>query len=720
MAAEETQRAVTTASTTVLAAMSVAVSMTIATSVSASIGGAAAGSTAGTAGGGAAGGAASGGASVAIAPLVLGAQRFTCSSGVAIDKSDLQDGVAGNMEWATGEFDFLSPVSRRRLTEEQVASSRPEELRRLLNLLISATIGLVLCCAIQLFLACLWRHWINRPWHREQSTVTPIHEPIMESEKGATSDPPPNPAAKLAMRKMRKPAKFTAYPKSLVWPVPLFFSCSMFLTGLTRASVYLLASSPPGCTAACTAIAVGTMSGVAVFMVMATFFLVSFRHGAGRVIKFKPGAKVPKPADPIMRMRANIRTFTYSLATRVSNPRSGRLHDVRAAARLTLKEKGHKDRKVGGWSAIPEADAEEPARTYRLLAHPFRFRHDRVGDGWQAREGFLMFRTNGKTTIGAYYRLFVLFVNVCFGLLSGLQPALTPGSTPALVQAMVVMGLQLMMAIVCFCATPDADRIISTFAGTQFFCEASSTACLIFASFIGGSDDVAAASKQRVWLLTAFWAGLLAIFVPMTQLLEQRLVTPLIVLVEKGSGNPLVLAAQLYILIVSLPRRIIRVVTTIAGMDDMDAGDAGADATADAGDEADANEVGGDQKGEDQALYSADQAAEQAAKASKLLARATAAKEVSSKDILLGNGNTAPPPNAAPNPEARMTSLVEGPEVASSVYLTDQSATLMSAETINDIHEGNHLRTESDEGGSAVRVAAMDADDGADDGAAAE
>ena len=677
--------------------------MAVATSVSASIGGAAAGSAGGAAAGAGAGGAAGGaggGASVAVAPLILGAQRFSCSGGIALGKSDLQEGVAGNMGWATGEFDFLSPpppvASGRLLTEASGASAgRPEELRRLLNLLISAAVGITLSFTIQLVIVCLWRHWINRRWQREQnyvapkaraSRVFPYPEAKAYAPSTSTDDKPEDkPEEKVVgSNKARKPAKFTAYPKSLVWPVPLFFACSMFVTGLTRASVQLLAASPAGCTASCTALAIGTLTAVATFLVSSAYFLVSFRLGAGRIIKFKPGATVPKPADPIMRLRARLRTFTYSVGKRATNFRPNeRFRDVHAASRLTLKERGYRDRKIGAWGGIPEEDAAEPARTNRLLSHPFRFRHVHVGDGWNAREGFLMFRTNGKHTIGAYYRLFVLLVNVLFGVLSGLQPALSPGSSLALMQATVVAGLQLMMAILCCCATPDADRIVSTFAGSQFLCEATSTACLIFASLLGGSNDAGqqvSVGEQRAWLLAAFWAGLIAIFVPMTQLLEQRLVTPMIVLVEKGSGNPLVLAAQFYMLAVSLPRRIIRVVATIAGMEDTDADDAGADATADAGDDADANEGGGgggDQQGGDRPVYTADQAAEQAARASKLLARATAAKEVSSRNLLLPPlepAKNAPAPKAAPTaapeaapPPAPLASLVEEPEVESNV-----------------------------------------------------
>lgn len=121
-------------------------------------------------------------------------------------------------------------------------------------------------------------------------------------------------------------------------------------------------------------------------------------------------------------------------------------------------------------------------------------------------------------------------------MLTGLQPLLVEGSAPAALQAACVMCLQLGMALVCFTVVPDADRVISTFAGTQFVFEGAATACLLVAS--NSKPDVLAASLNGTdtpspadsvpapafaWPMASFWLGLLAIFVPMLQLVEQRL-----------------------------------------------------------------------------------------------------------------------------------------------------------------------------------------------------
>ena len=132
------------------------------------------------------------------------------------------------------------------------------------------------------------------------------------------------------------------------------------------------------------------------------------------------------------------------------------------------------------------------ARTERILANPFALDSDRVGDKWQKLEGFLLFRVNGSSRLAICYRPLVLIVNMCFGFLSGLQPLLPEGSAEATAQASVILALQLGMSAVCFQCLPDADRIISRFAGTQFLCEGLATATLLAAS----SDAVNSAQLQ--------------------------------------------------------------------------------------------------------------------------------------------------------------------------------------------------------------------------------
>ena len=74
-----------------------------------------------------------------IAPLVFGAQRFGSTEGMAIGKSDMQDGVAGGLGWASGELPLLSTESRRRLQ----AGGAPIELIKLYNQLLTTGLAVL-------------------------------------------------------------------------------------------------------------------------------------------------------------------------------------------------------------------------------------------------------------------------------------------------------------------------------------------------------------------------------------------------------------------------------------------------------------------------------------------------------------------------------------------------------------------------------------------------
>ena len=87
----------------------------------------------------------------------------------------------------------------------------------------------------------------------------------------------------------------------------------------------------------------------------------------------------------------------------------------------------------------------------------------------------------------------MLYVNILIGTLGGLTPLSDgPGSASATTQAVSILVLQLGMACYCFCLAPDADKISSMFAGTQYLVESLSVACALWAALAAGSipEDV--------------------------------------------------------------------------------------------------------------------------------------------------------------------------------------------------------------------------------------
>ena len=66
-----------------------------------------------------------------------------------------------------------------------------------------------------------------------------------------------------------KPPKFVPFPKSLMWPTPLVFTSAIFITGLTRASVKVLAAMPDDCDGSCITAAVVTLLVILVIISLA-------------------------------------------------------------------------------------------------------------------------------------------------------------------------------------------------------------------------------------------------------------------------------------------------------------------------------------------------------------------------------------------------------------------------------------------------------------------
>ena len=145
----------------------------------------------------------------------------------------------------------------------------------------------------------------------------------------------------------------------------------------------------------------------------------------------QPEAETSAVKTPTMRTGRSPRT---AAGRRIS------VVEARASALERLSSRGFRDRKSGAWAVGgPEEDTKEPERTERILATPFALWRTKPVDAFQSREGFFLFRVNGATRAGRWYRLTVIFANMGFGLLSGLQPLImTAGSAAAVAQTLGV------------------------------------------------------------------------------------------------------------------------------------------------------------------------------------------------------------------------------------------------------------------------------------------
>jgi len=221
-------------------------------------------------------------------------------------------------------------------------------------------------------------------------------------------------------------------------------------------------------------------------------------------------------------------------------------------------------------------------------------------------------------------------VNTVFGTLSGLKPLLRPGSALAYGQVAIVLSIQFAMALLCCTWLPDADRLISRFMGTKFLLEAVATTVL-FAAALGASPRVLGDPLDL-----AFHVALSAMAVPILQLVEQRCITPTYNVIYTHNCNVLALGAALYMLAMSLRRRLKKILVFIAGHEDDGDGNGENNRDGNAAENAAHEEeeeatTTAEQDGGVQ--LSGEQVDDAIGKVSKLAARALAAKEVASKQM---------------------------------------------------------------------------------------
>ena len=200
-------------------------------------------------------------------PLIFGAQRFAASSDYGIPPGEMQSGVAGSLGWASGEVNFLSPTdttsssssarataAARMLTSVVPAALNasssdpdgaaaaaeerlplPNEAVTLINLLITCSLAILMTLIITMAIVSAWRHLINRRYYKQQAAITAAKDAEDDdalAKAQACSISGVSQCAAVLSGKTKAQPEFFPWPKSLVWPAPLFFTCCIFVTGL--------------------------------------------------------------------------------------------------------------------------------------------------------------------------------------------------------------------------------------------------------------------------------------------------------------------------------------------------------------------------------------------------------------------------------------------------------------------------------------------------------
>ena len=151
-----------------------------------------------------------------IAPLMFGAQRFGASEGLQIEKSALQDGVAGGLGWASGDFGLIGggEGSRRRLDGN---TAPPTYLYKLYNQLLTTLIAVSAVVLMEALAVVYWRHRANRHYYVAQSINAFNAEARQRAAKlGPSGGAPRDGTTREATTTPDREVPFAPFPKFLI------------------------------------------------------------------------------------------------------------------------------------------------------------------------------------------------------------------------------------------------------------------------------------------------------------------------------------------------------------------------------------------------------------------------------------------------------------------------------------------------------------------------
>lgn len=571
---------VTTGLTVAVAAsvmVSVAVSVTtaVASSVATATATAALGAAGGAAGSaaGSSSAAAGGSGGGAVMPLIFGAQRFGASAGLAAPKSEYQSSVAGAISQGpisgsffsfasppppdstddgahteTGELPAGSDTSvaglRRRLQRGGGSSRQSGDMNASLGTLLAQVLSLLItlgtAASIMIVTNLIWKYWLNKKYYRQRNAIRHTHKDLMDLLNSKDLQD-------------TKKAKFTALPGMLVFPSALYLIANFFATNAIRDSFAVLMESHESCDLSCRypAFIVLLLYATYLSIVFACLLHFNYFHRSASWIPLEPPKDASDVEDPLYRLVSKIRVRLFG---------AGRANNIM-------------DRPTGGFTRDP-ANMKEPRRTERLLSRPLSLFRSTPTDALDALKLVWLNQASGFSWRGVYYKYTLFVAQLLIGALSGIGPALEPGTAAANVQVCCTLGVQFGFALWCLLVKPSADRIETLEVGTQYAIEGIQTLVLLLQQFLTGTSS---AEALQGW---AYNLGLCALFLPITVQIYDAFIVQLSLLARRRSKGEEISCRSAMFALLALLLSIPRVIAAFSGFNLGDSVDAIGEATA--------------------------------------------------------------------------------------------------------------------------------------------
>jgi hypothetical protein len=326
-----------------------------------------------------------------------------------------------------------------------------------------------------------------------------------------------------------KGIKFRPLPGIFVFPSVMLLIFSLLITGLVSKSIALLVDPSATCTfSQCRWPGALILVGVGLFMLWGFLMLLHFwwYHYATTWEWLEP-EKLSEVTDPLYLLVSKIRLRCcrgrktivvdedlcdplYWLITKVTG--------VRCCG--VRKEFVVMDRVRGHW-ALSDDDTAEPERTERLLAQPMMFFRSRPGDALDAMKMLWLNRASGSNGVfGVFYEWNLMMVQLSIAALTGIGPALEPGSDPAAAQMYTVLVLQYGVALYLIMGGPSSDRIDNLVMSSMYLVEGTCTLLLLL-------QNEVAIENQPLIQSAVFYGLVLAMMIPILEIMYELFVVQL-------------------------------------------------------------------------------------------------------------------------------------------------------------------------------------------------
>ena len=323
--------------------------------------------------------------------------------------------------------------------------------------------------------------------------------------------------------------KFRPLPGIFVFPSVMLLIFSLLITGLVSKSIALLVDPSATCTfSQCRWPGALILVGVGLFMLWGFLMLLHFwwYHYATTWEWLEP-EKLSEVTDPLyllvskIRLRCGRDRKTIVVDEDLCDPLYWLITKVTGVRCCGVrKEFVVMDRVRGHW-ALSDDDTAEPERTERLLAQPMMFFRSRPGDALDAMKMLWLNRASGSNGVfGVFYEWNLMMVQLSIAALTGIGPALEPGSDPAAAQMYTVLVLQYGVALYLIMGGPSSDRIDNLVMSSMYLVEGTCTLLLLL-------QNEVAIENQPLIQSAVFYGLVLAMMIPIFEKMYELFVVQL-------------------------------------------------------------------------------------------------------------------------------------------------------------------------------------------------